>query len=86
MLLQLVHEIAAYAPLRMPSTQDLKQPDLDLVYWINAYAVGLEPEKWEKDGLYDPKSDPQDLTSFEEEMKILYSRNALGDEVDQSAA
>lgn len=29
--------------------------------WLNAWAIGLDPDKWEKDGLFNPKSSPRDI-------------------------
>lgn len=46
-----------------------KMPDH---FWINAWAVGLDPDKWEADGLFMPASEARELTRLLKEMKDLY--------------
>ncbi|MFA0964357.1 NAD(P)/FAD-dependent oxidoreductase [Roseivirga sp. BDSF3-8] len=41
-------------------------------FWLNAWAISLDPERWEKDGLFKPASSPRDLSRLLEEMKSLY--------------
>ncbi|MGB3184032.1 MAG: tryptophan 7-halogenase [Cyclobacteriaceae bacterium] len=41
-------------------------------FWVNVWAVGLDPEKWEKDGLLMPSSQPRELIRLLNEMKALY--------------
>ncbi|MBX7552001.1 tryptophan 7-halogenase [Streptomyces sp. NPDC048665] len=42
--------------------------------WLNVSAVSLEPERWEKDGLFTPRSRPrpEQLAQLEAEMRRLY--------------
>lgn len=41
-------------------------------HWINAWAISLNPELWEKDGLFAPKSEPRDLKSMYSQVRSLY--------------
>lgn len=47
--------------------------DLPDPYWINAWAVSLKPERWEKDGLFKPKTDRRDLSEVGDQMRKLYT-------------
>ncbi|MEU2980160.1 NAD(P)/FAD-dependent oxidoreductase [Streptomyces hirsutus] len=42
--------------------------------WLNVAVLSLEPERWEKDGLFAPKSRPRldQVKALEEEMRALY--------------
>lgn len=42
--------------------------------WLNVAAFSLEPERWEKDGLFDPKTTPrpQRLRALEDEIRGLF--------------
>ena len=37
-------------------------PRLPSPVWLNAWAVSLDPERWEEDGLFNPISEPRDLS------------------------
>jgi len=40
--------------------------------WLNAWHVGLDPERWESDGLFTPESAPRDLTPIREQIRALF--------------
>lgn len=42
--------------------------------WLNVSALGLEPERWEKDGLFAPRSKPRmdEVKALEKELRCLY--------------
>ncbi len=35
-------------------------------FWVNAWAISLDPEKWEEDGLFKPESKPRDIQHMRE--------------------
>jgi flavin-dependent dehydrogenase len=41
--------------------------------WINTAAISLDPERWEKDGLFRPASKPRDLTMLSHEIGRLFT-------------
>jgi hypothetical protein len=43
-------------------------------YWVNVWAVSLNPDQWEDDGLFAPTSEPRDLSSLIEEISCLFTR------------
>lgn len=40
--------------------------------WLNAWRVSLQPDKWESDGLFSPKSAPRDLSEMRNEVRGLF--------------
>ena len=40
--------------------------------WINPWAMSLKPERWEKDGLFQPKSEPRDLSAMREQIRSIF--------------
>lgn len=36
--------------------------------WLNAWAVGVDPEQWESDGLFSPRTEPRDITWIRDEL------------------
>jgi len=44
--------------------------------WINTAAIGLDPSRWEKDGLFAPRTKPRDLTLLTNEIGGLFTRKA----------
>jgi flavin-dependent dehydrogenase len=42
--------------------------------WLNAWAIGLDPEQWERDGLFEPKSKPRDLQRVMEPFQKIIVR------------
>ena len=52
----------------MPS-QTARLPD-----WINITAISLDPDRWEADGLFQPKTKPRDLTPLRTELERLFDR------------
>lgn len=45
--------------------------------WINPWAIGLNPECWEQDGLYRPKTAPRDLREMRAQIEQLYRMRPL---------
>ena len=41
--------------------------------WLNAWRVSLQPERWEADGLLQPKSQPRDCSTMREQIRSLFS-------------
>ena len=39
--------------------------------WLNAWHVGLDPERWEADGLFAPQSSPRDLSPIRDQIRAL---------------
>ncbi len=33
-------------------------------FWVNAWAISLDPHKWQEDGLFEPKTEPKNLQNF----------------------
>jgi 2-polyprenyl-6-methoxyphenol hydroxylase-like FAD-dependent oxidoreductase len=40
--------------------------------WINTAAIGLDPSKWEEDGLFSPRTQPRDLSLLRNEIGRLF--------------
>lgn len=40
--------------------------------WVNAWAIGLDPERWEADGLFRPPSAPRDLARVREPLRACF--------------
>ena len=40
--------------------------------WINTQAISLDPERWEADGLFVPKTPQRDLTAMNDEIRGLF--------------
>lgn len=40
--------------------------------WINPWHASLNPDQWEQDGLFVPKTEPRDLTALHEEIRGLF--------------
>ena len=40
--------------------------------WINTQAISLDPDRWEADGLFEPKAAPRDLTAMASEIRSLF--------------
>jgi len=50
--------------------------------WINTAAISLNPDQWEEDGLFAPKSRPRDLSLLEAEMTRLFVYKNSGKPVE----
>jgi len=37
--------------------------------WVNAWAMGLDPKKWESEGLFEPKTQPRDFSHIREPLR-----------------
>lgn len=40
--------------------------------WLNAWQVGLDPERWEADGLFAPESAPRDLNLIKDQVRAMF--------------
>jgi flavin-dependent dehydrogenase len=40
--------------------------------WLNAWRIGLDPEKWDEDGLFEPKSPARDLKGIYTQIRSLF--------------
>jgi flavin-dependent dehydrogenase len=47
------------------------------VEWIDTEAIGLDPERWERDGLFAPKTAPRDYRRHEAEIGRLFTRRTV---------
>ncbi len=47
--------------LALEDTMPEKLALLPRPIWLNAWAISLDPNKWEEEGLFDPKTKPRDL-------------------------
>jgi flavin-dependent dehydrogenase len=46
--------------------------------WINTGAISLDPSRWEKDGLFEPKTKPRDISLLSDEIGRLFTvKNVL---------
>jgi flavin-dependent dehydrogenase len=62
-------------------------PLLESVKWINTEAIGLDPERWERDGLFSPKTAPRDYARHRDEIERLFTRTeAVSRPVPSAAA
>lgn len=48
-------------------------PRLAAARWINTEAISLDPERWERDGLFAPKTTPRDFSQHEDEITRLFT-------------
>jgi hypothetical protein len=51
-----------------------QMPLLESVKWFNTEAIGLDPERWERDGLFSPKTAPRDYARHRDEIERLFTR------------
>jgi len=49
-------------------------------YWINVWAVSLKPERWQKDGLFTPRTERRDLSEVETQIRKLYTFKCASEE------
>ncbi|MGH8655237.1 MAG: hypothetical protein ACREYE_25075, partial [Gammaproteobacteria bacterium] len=47
--------------------------------WVHPWAISLNPERWEQDGLYRPKMAPRDLSEMRAQIERLYQMRPLDD-------
>ncbi len=50
---------------------------LERVGWINTEAIGLDPARWERDGLFAPKTEARDYRRHKEEISRLFTRASV---------
>jgi hypothetical protein len=64
--------------LALADTMPEKLNDFPEDMWINAWAISLNPEKWEKDGLFRPNSQPRNLHPIKEQFqKVIKFRSQV---------
>jgi len=50
--------------------------------WLNAWQIGLNPERWEADGLFAPESAPRDLSPIREQIRALLRTRSEDSQAD----
>ena len=55
--------------LAVEDTMPEKLAEFPAPLWLNAWAISLNSEKWETDGLFRPKSSPRDLRPIREQLR-----------------
>jgi flavin-dependent dehydrogenase len=50
--------------------------------WLNAWHVGLDPERWEADSLFAPESAPRDLSPIREQIRALFRAQSENSQSD----
>jgi flavin-dependent dehydrogenase len=50
--------------------------------WLNAWHVGLDPARWEADGLFAPKSAPRDLSPIREQIRSMFRAQSEDSQTD----
>lgn len=40
--------------------------------WLNAWAIGLDKTRWQADGLFEPRTDPRDLSRAYNQLRVLF--------------
>jgi hypothetical protein len=67
--IKLFEELAqAIFLLAVEDTMPEKLAEFPSPLWLNAWAISLNPEKWENDGLFRPKSAPRNLRRITEQL------------------
>jgi flavin-dependent dehydrogenase len=54
--------------------------------WVNAWAIGLDPSRWEQDGLERPASAPRDLDVMIEHLRVLNGQGSRFDKLKLAVA
>ena len=63
----------------MPEKLDLFQEPV----WLNVNAISLDPDAWEKDGLFEPKTEPRDLKHIERQiLKMIHYKTEAKEKID----
>ncbi|HIK05152.1 MAG TPA: tryptophan 7-halogenase [Trichormus sp. M33_DOE_039] len=64
--------------LALADTMPEKLNDFPENVWLNAWAISLDPEKWENDGLFRPTSQPRNLHRIKEQFqKVIKFRSQV---------
>jgi len=45
--------------------------------WLNAWAIHLDPDTWDERGLFDPKSEPRDLSYIADQLNAMFNMPEL---------
>lgn len=48
--------------------------------WLNTMAISLDSDRWQEDGLFQPKTSPRDYSAIEAEMRRLYTMQEVQQE------
>lgn len=49
--------------------------------WLNVWGIGMDPSRWEADGLFEPRTEPRDLTSMRDDLFRGFNLSFNADEV-----
>ena len=55
--------------IAIEDTMPEKLADFTESTWLNAWAISLNPQKWQKDGLFRPKNPPRDLKPMTQQLR-----------------
>lgn len=67
--LKIVEEVAQVIfQLALEDTMPEMLPKVSSNSWLNAWAISLDPSKWEADGLFSPKSEPRNLNLIKQQL------------------
>jgi flavin-dependent dehydrogenase len=67
--LKLFEEVAQVIfQLALEDTMPEMLPKVNSNCWLNAWAISLDPSKWETDGLFSPKSEPRNLDMIKQQL------------------
>lgn len=65
--------------LFLVAVEDVLPDELDRFrepVWIDAWSVSLDPDRWEADGLFEPRTEPRDLAPMREQIRGLFRFDA----------
>jgi len=54
--------------------------------WLNAWRLGLNPDRWEADTVFRPKSEPRDIREMRRQIRAMFKRKESGNEPAQEPA
>jgi flavin-dependent dehydrogenase len=58
--------------LAVEDTMPERLDELKMAGWLNAWRIGLDPDRWEADGLFEPRSEPRDLEDMYAQIRQLF--------------
>lgn len=57
--------------------------------WLNVWGIGMDPSRWEADGLFEPRTEPRDLTPIRDDLfrglELHSDADELSDELEVAA-
>ncbi|SNQ45377.1 Halogenase [Frankia canadensis] len=73
-----VEEVAlAIFLIAVDDTMPARRRTLDAAPWLNAWAIGLDPELWAHDGLFAPTTPPRDVSGVLGQLERLFEPDAV---------